>query len=133
VNEIQRITQIAVTGMEAAGNHVASTDAAMIQAHAGLDTVSEHGNEVVSISRHIADATRQQSAVGNENRGSTGWHHGRNQKNVDFDQWRQPEGGADEGFIGPIAAADQLFPVQALARRPAIALPAILRYSIRPI
>jgi len=66
VNEIQRITQIAVTGMEAAGNHVASTDAAMIQAHAGLDTVSEHGNEVVSISRHIADATRQQSAVGNE-------------------------------------------------------------------
>jgi aerotaxis receptor len=66
VNEIQRITQIAVTGMEAAGTHVASADAAMIQAHAGLDTVSDHGNEVVSISRQIAQGTRQQSAAGNE-------------------------------------------------------------------
>ena len=66
VTEIQRITQIAVTGMEAAGIHVASTDAAMIQARAGLDTVSDHGSEVVSISRQIADGTRQQSAAGNE-------------------------------------------------------------------
>ncbi len=66
VTEIQRITQIAVTGMEAAGTHVASTDSAMIQARAGLDTVSEHGNEVVAISRQIADGTRQQSAAGNE-------------------------------------------------------------------
>ena len=52
--------------MEAAGTHVASTDSAMIQARAGLDTVSEHGNEVVAISRQIADGTRQQSAAGNE-------------------------------------------------------------------
>jgi len=37
VGEIQRITQVAVTGMEAAGTHVAATDSAMNQARAGLD------------------------------------------------------------------------------------------------
>ena len=66
VNEIQRITQIAVTGMEAAGSHVATTDAAMSQARVGLDTVTEHGNMVVSISQQIAEGTKQQSASGNE-------------------------------------------------------------------
>ncbi len=66
VNEIQRITQIAVTGMAAAGSQVAATDSAMIEARSGLDTVSKHGNEVVAISHQIADGTRQQSAAGNE-------------------------------------------------------------------
>lgn len=66
VQEIQRITQIAVTSMETAGTHVAATDAAMIQARAGLDSVSTHGETVVEISRHIADGTRQQAAAGNE-------------------------------------------------------------------
>lgn len=66
VQEIQRITQLAVTSMETAGTHVAVTDSAMCQARAGLDSVADHEQEVVSISRHIADGTRQQSAAGNE-------------------------------------------------------------------
>ena len=66
INEIQRITQIAVSNMETAGTHVATTDAAMNQARAGLDSVSQHGEQVITISRHIADGTRQQSATSNE-------------------------------------------------------------------
>lgn len=66
VQEIQRVTQIAVTTMESAGTHVASTDSAMNAARQGLDAVSHHGEEVASVSRHIADGTRQQSAAGNE-------------------------------------------------------------------
>lgn len=66
VQEIQRITKIAVSTMEAAGTHVAGADSAVSAARAGLDAVSHHGEEVASISRHIADGTRQQSAAGNE-------------------------------------------------------------------
>jgi len=66
VQEIQRITQIAVTSMEAAGTRVAITDSAMNQARAGLDSASRHEEEVVTISHHIAEGTRQQSAAGNE-------------------------------------------------------------------
>ncbi|PKO89485.1 MAG: chemotaxis protein [Betaproteobacteria bacterium HGW-Betaproteobacteria-10] len=66
VQEIQRITQIAVSTMEAAGNHVAGADTAVSAARLGLDAVSHHGEEVASISRHIADGTHQQSAAGNE-------------------------------------------------------------------
>ena len=66
VQNIQRITQLAVTSMETAGSHVAATDAAMVQARAGLDSVSAHGDTVVAISQKIADGTRQQAAAGNE-------------------------------------------------------------------
>ena len=66
VQEIQRITQIAVTTMESAGGHVAGADAAVTAARAGLDAVAHHGEEVASISRRIADGTRQQSTAGNE-------------------------------------------------------------------
>jgi aerotaxis receptor len=66
VQEIQRITQIAVSTMEAAGNHVAGADSAVSAARAGLDAVAHHGEEVATISRHIAEGTRQQSAAGNE-------------------------------------------------------------------
>ena len=66
VQEIQRITQIAVTTMETAGNHVSSANSAVSAARSGLDAVSHHGDDVASISRHIADGTRQQSAAGNE-------------------------------------------------------------------
>lgn len=66
VQEIQRITQIAVTTMKSAGNHVASADTAVTAARAGLDAVAHHGEEVASISQHIADGTRDQSAAGNE-------------------------------------------------------------------
>jgi len=66
VREIQRVTQVAVSTMEAAGTQVASTDTAMSTARGGLDSVARHGENVVSISRHIADGTRQQAAAGNE-------------------------------------------------------------------
>jgi len=66
VQDIQRITQIAVTSMETAGSHVSATDAAMIGARAGLDSVSAHGDTAVAISGHIANGTRQQAAVGSE-------------------------------------------------------------------
>ena len=66
VMKIQQVTQIAVTSMESAGTHVTATETAMTQARAGLDSVSEHENEVVAISVHIADGTREQSAAGKE-------------------------------------------------------------------
>ena len=66
VQEIQRVTQIALSTMESAGTHVASTDAAMAVARSGLDSVAQHGEQVASISRHISEGTRQQAAAGNE-------------------------------------------------------------------
>ena len=66
VQEIQRVTQLALESMESAGAHVASTDVAMSAARNGLDMVAQHGQEVASISRHIADGTREQASTGNE-------------------------------------------------------------------
>ena len=66
VQEIQRVTQLALNAMSAAGTHVASTDTAMQAARLGLDSVAKHGEQVASISKHISDGTRQQSASGNE-------------------------------------------------------------------
>jgi len=66
VQEIQRITQIAIETMGTAGSHVARTDTAMGAARQGLDDVSHHGENVASISRQIAEGTRQQSAASNE-------------------------------------------------------------------
>ncbi|MCX7166872.1 MAG: PAS domain-containing methyl-accepting chemotaxis protein [Rhodocyclales bacterium] len=66
VQDIQRITQIAVSGMETAGTHVNATDTAMNQARAGLDSVSAHGDTVMAISSHIASGTREQAAAGIE-------------------------------------------------------------------
>jgi aerotaxis receptor len=66
IQEIQRVTQIALTTMEAAGSHVAGADSAVNTARAGLDAVSSHGEQVASISMHIADGTRQQAEAGNE-------------------------------------------------------------------
>ena len=66
VHEIQRVTQLALDSMESAGTHVASTDAAMLAARQGLDSVAEHGQEVAALSQQIADSTRLQSSAGNE-------------------------------------------------------------------
>ena len=66
VQEIQRVTQAALGAMQATGTHVAATDQAMSSARSGLDSVAEHGQEVASISRHIADSTREQALSGNE-------------------------------------------------------------------
>ncbi|MDO9242616.1 MAG: methyl-accepting chemotaxis protein, partial [Rhodocyclaceae bacterium] len=66
VKNIQRITQLAVSDMANAGTHVAATNAAMSQARSGLDAVLAHGETVVTISRHIADGTRQQAEAGSE-------------------------------------------------------------------
>lgn len=66
VQEIQRVTQEALAVMESAGTYVASTNSTMTAARVGLDSVAHHGEEVATISRHIAEGTRQQSAAGNE-------------------------------------------------------------------
>ncbi len=66
VAEIQRVTQVALSTMESAEEHVATTGTAMNTAHGGLDSVADHGKNVISISRHIAEGTREQSATGNE-------------------------------------------------------------------
>jgi aerotaxis receptor len=64
VLQIQNDTQAAVTQMESAGSFVATTEAAMGSAQAGLDEVARHGEEVVGKSRQIAQNTEQQSATG---------------------------------------------------------------------
>jgi aerotaxis receptor len=66
VGKIQTETQEAVTQMESAGTYVATTEAAMGNAQAGLDEVARHGEEVIERSRLIAQNTRQQSAAGTE-------------------------------------------------------------------
>ncbi|MDD5176158.1 MAG: PAS domain-containing methyl-accepting chemotaxis protein [Sterolibacterium sp.] len=66
VDQIQHITQVAVSGMGAAGAHVSTTDTAMNKAREGLDSVIHHGEEVEAISQKIADQTRQQSSAGDE-------------------------------------------------------------------
>ena len=66
MQEIQRVTQVAVGTMESAGAQVASTDSAMLSARSGLDSVARNGDEVAQISRTIADGTRQQSSAGTE-------------------------------------------------------------------
>ncbi len=66
VQDIQHVTQLAVTTMATAGSKVDSADAAAGAARAGLDAVSRHGEQVAAISRQIADGTRQQAAAGNQ-------------------------------------------------------------------
>lgn len=66
VSEIQRLTQLAVNTMEAAGAHVSLANDAASVARSGLDTVAQHGAQVALISGQIADGTRQQSLAGNE-------------------------------------------------------------------
>jgi len=65
IHEIQRVTQLAVTRMEDAGDQVSKAEEAG-SARAGLDAVSHHGEEVATISRYIADGTRTQASAGNE-------------------------------------------------------------------
>lgn len=57
------MTQIALESMESAGLYVAGTDVAMQAARSGLDLVAQHGQKVASISRHIADGTREQAST----------------------------------------------------------------------
>ena len=66
VEDIQRITEVAVVSMKTAGTHVSATEAAMTQARAGLDSVSAHGDTVVAISDHIANGTREQASATND-------------------------------------------------------------------
>ena len=66
VQEIQRITQLAVTGMEQAGTHVTSTEAAMARAQQGISDAGRQGENVVGHSRHIAERTREQALASGE-------------------------------------------------------------------
>ncbi|UCV11656.1 methyl-accepting chemotaxis protein [Dechloromonas denitrificans] len=63
VSEIQRVTQLAVSEMENAGNFVSTTDRAMVLAQQGLQEVTTHGSVVSGLSRDIALATREQSVA----------------------------------------------------------------------
>ena len=66
VQDIQRVTQQALSTMESAGEHVTTTDSAMQSARSGLDSVVSNGDAVAQIARQIADGTRQQSSAGSE-------------------------------------------------------------------
>jgi aerotaxis receptor len=66
VGDIQRVTQIAVSGMEQAGAQVASTESAMELAQQGLDAVGHKGVEIIDHSRLIAQRTLEQSTASNE-------------------------------------------------------------------
>jgi aerotaxis receptor len=64
VQEVQRATQQAVTEMESAGVHVATTSTAMDKAQESLEEVAAHGQHIVERSMQIANNTQQQSAAG---------------------------------------------------------------------
>jgi aerotaxis receptor len=64
IQEIQRVTQIAVAGMETAGNHVNSAEVAMGEAESGLQEIIAHGQQVMGSSQLIASATHQQADAG---------------------------------------------------------------------
>jgi aerotaxis receptor len=64
VQEVQRATQMAVTEMESAGVHVATTSTAMDKAQESLDEVAAHGQHIVERSIQIANNTQQQSSAG---------------------------------------------------------------------
>jgi aerotaxis receptor len=66
VGEIQRITQLAVTGMEQAGSQVASTESSMQGAQQGLEAVGHKGAEIVDHSQLIARRTREQATASSE-------------------------------------------------------------------
>ncbi len=66
VGDIQRITQLAVTGMEQAGSQVASTESSMQGAQQGLDAVEHKGTEIINHSRLIAQRTREQATASGE-------------------------------------------------------------------
>ncbi len=66
VAEIQRVTQLAVTGMESAGSYVAVTDQSMDKAQGGLAEVREHELRVEQMSGDIALATKEGAQACNE-------------------------------------------------------------------
>jgi len=66
VQEVQRVTQLAVSGMESAVNQVAVTDQAMDQAQASLGQVGVQGGEVGRMSGDIVTVTREQARAGED-------------------------------------------------------------------
>ena len=66
VADIQRVTQVAVSEMEAAGASVQATDRVMGEAQDGLATVDAHGVEVGRMSEGIVLATREQTRAGDD-------------------------------------------------------------------
>jgi aerotaxis receptor len=66
VQEIQRVTQIAVTGMESAGIHVGNAEQAMERAETGLHRVDQQSLDVARLSSDIAESTQEQSRASQE-------------------------------------------------------------------
>ncbi len=66
IQNIQRVTQIAVETMETAGEQVQGANNALSTARNGLETVAQQNAEVADLSNHIAGGTIEQSAAGDE-------------------------------------------------------------------
>jgi aerotaxis receptor len=66
IQNIQRVTQIAVQTMETAGEQVQGANSALSTARDGLETVAQQNAEVADLSNHIAGGTFEQSAAGDE-------------------------------------------------------------------
>jgi aerotaxis receptor len=66
IQNIQRVTQIAVQTMDTAGEQVQGANNALTEAREGLETVAQQNAEVAHLSSHIADGTSEQSAAGDE-------------------------------------------------------------------
>ncbi|GAB2180223.1 methyl-accepting chemotaxis protein [Denitratisoma sp. agr-D3] len=66
VQEIQRVTNLAVSGMASATEGVTVTDKAMEQARASLTQVDGQGNTVARMSGDIVVATREQALAGED-------------------------------------------------------------------
>ena len=66
IQNIQRVTQIAVQTMETAGEQVQGANSALSAARDGLETVAQQNAEVAGLSNHIAGGTFEQSAAGDE-------------------------------------------------------------------
>jgi aerotaxis receptor len=66
VSEIQRVTQLAVGGMETAGVRVSETDQALVSAKDGLLAVNTQGERTAELARQIETSTREQSQAGEE-------------------------------------------------------------------
>jgi aerotaxis receptor len=63
VVEIQRITKLAVNGMNMAGQHVQKSDQSMSVVHQGLEEVANHGETMAVMSHDIAHAIKEQSTA----------------------------------------------------------------------
>ncbi len=66
IQDIQKITQVALSAMELAGAQVIKTNQALSKVHGAMTSIGQHGQQVDIISKEIAEGTRQQSEASSE-------------------------------------------------------------------